>query len=384
MESVKLTKKVCFIMTDAISYEMLCRGQLEYFKENLNFDMTFISGGDPKNVEKLVERKIGNIVDAKFVRKPSLLKDIKSLITLTSYFSVNRFDLVVYSTPKALLLGSLSTSLTRHKNTIAIIRGRAYENYNGRKRTLYQLLDKISLFNSKKVIFISKSLMDAYLKEGLVNQKKSFLLGSGSSNGVNTDKFKPNSLLRKDIDTLSYKEQFTVLIAGRICPDKGLYDLAKIVSLIKNPNIIFRLVGPIEDSESEEFLNFLKLKYSSIEHILYTNSIENYFQEADLHLFLTHREGFGNVAIEAASCNVPTFAYDVVGVKDSVNEGVSGKKFAFQDFESIANAIDEASKDPSFKSKYPNARDWAIESFEQQKVWNNYLSFYNFVLKQSS
>ena len=360
--------KICFIITDAVSYQMLCRGQLEYFKENSNFDMTFVSGGDKQDFDKLSKRQVGKLFDAKLVRKPSFVKDAKSLVTLITYFSVNRFDLVVYSTPKALLLGSIATSVTRHSNTIAIIRGRAYENFSGRKRKVYELLDKISLSNSKKVIFISASLKEAYLKEGLVSQSKSYLLGSGSSNGVNTDKFQPRNI--------NSGSPFTVLVAGRICNDKGIHDLAEIVGRIRNKNIIFKLVGPIEDASSEALLFSLMSNNPNIIHIPYTDNIEHHFIEADLHLFLTHREGFGNVAIEAASCGIPTFAYDIIGVKDSVKEGISGRKFDFKDTVSISKAIEEAALDPHFHSKYPLAREWAIKNFAQEKVWDNLLRFY--------
>ena len=360
--------KVCFLITDAISFQMLCRSQFEYFKENSNFDMTFISGGDEQDFTKLIKREVGNVFDAKLVRKPSIIQDIKSLVTLICYFSANRFDLVVYSTPKALLLGSIATSVTRHSNTIAIIRGRAYENFSGRKRKVYELLDKISLSNSKKVIFISASLKEAYLKEGLVSQSKSYLLGSGSSNGVNTDKFQPRNI--------NSGSPFTVLVAGRICNDKGIHDLAEIVGRIRNKNIIFKLVGPIEDASSEALLFSLMSNNPNIIHIPYTDNIEHHFIEADLHLFLSHREGFGNVAIEAASCGISTFAYDIIGVKDSVKEGISGRKFDFKDTVSISKAIEEAALDPHFHSKYPLAREWAIKNFAQEKVWNNLLEFY--------
>lgn len=366
--------KVCFIVTDAITFNMLYRDQLEYFRDHTSLDITLVCGGNNQHLQLLSNRKVGNIFNAKLVRKPSPFKDLKSLVLLISYFTSNRFDLVVYSTPKALLLGSLATLLTRHKNTIAIVRGRAYENYSGKKRCFYQILDKISLLNSKQVIFISKSLMNAYLQEKLVAQKKSFLLGSGSSNGVNTEKFRPSNTRDKRLpnDTKS----FIVLIAGRICPDKGLYDLANVISLIKSENVIFRLVGPIEDKDSELFLDKLKQKHSNIEHIPYSKSIEDHFQQADLNLFLTHREGFGNVAVEAASCGVPTFAYNVIGVKDSVKQGVSGKKFNLGDTSSIAHAIDCAAKNPNFKAQYPSARLWVINNFSQNKVWERYLKFY--------
>lgn len=371
--------KVCFVLTDAVSYQMLCRGQLEYFKENSNFDMTFISGGVKQDFDKLLKRQVGKLFDAKLVRKPSIIKDVQSLIILIYYFSVNRFDLVVYSTPKALLLGSIAALVTRQKKSIAIIQGRAYENFTGKKRSIYQALDKLSLAASKHVIFVSKSLESKYLNERLVNPKKSNVLGSGSFNGVNINKFYKDS--KCDLD---FPDSFKVLIAGRICYDKGLLDFFKVLEYIDNPNIVFQLVGPVEDRESKLLLDEIISNYPNVEHTPYTDSIENYFKNANLHLFLTHREGFGTVAIEAASCGVPTFSYDVVGVKDSVKDGVSGKRFAFQDFKAIADAVCEASKDPDFNNKYPNARKWVDENFEQEKVWNNYLSFYHSVLKKSS
>ncbi|MEZ7500931.1 glycosyltransferase [Psychrobacter sp. Arc29] len=374
-------------MTDAISYQMLCRGQLEYFKHNSEFDMTFISGGSAKDFESLIERKVGKVLNIKFIRRPSLLKDFISLTTLTFYLTFYRFDLVVYSTPKALLLGSLATSITCQSNTVAIVRGRAYENYKGRKRKFYEFLDKISLSVSDRVVFISNSLMDAYVNEGIADLKKSFILGSGSSNGVDASIFTPNgssNIYMESDEVISKDNRFLVLIAGRICLDKGLQDLVKIVEIVDSNSVRFCLVGPVEGKEAEELLEKVISNHSNVEHVPYSENIEDFFKTADLHLFLTHREGFGNVAIEAASCGVPTFAYDVIGVKDSVKIGVSGEKFVFQDFEAVASAIDEASKDPNFNERYPNARAWVIENFEKEKVWKNYLDFYKLVLKKNS
>ena len=371
-------KKICFIMTDAVSYKMLCRDQFEYFKDISNLEITLVSGGSKESIRELINRNVGEVYNAKLVRRPSLFKDIKSLIYLTIFVYNNEFDLIIYSTPKALLLGSIASYITRQENSLAIIQGRAYENFVGKKKLLYQLLDKLSLATSRNVVFVSKSLESKYLDEKLVNPKKSHVLGCGSFNGVNIEKF------TKDKKYDRNSEHFKIIIAGRICYDKGIVDLAEVLSYISNPNIIFQLVGPIEDTKSKCILDKIVSQYSNVEYIPYTDSIENFFKIADLHLFLTHREGFGNVAIEAASCGIPTFAYDVVGVKDSVKEGVSGKKFAFKDFKAIASAIDDASTDPNFSTKYPNARDWVIENFEQRKVWDNYLSFYNSVMKNKN
>ncbi len=371
--------KICFLVTDAISFNVLCRGQLEYFRDNADIDITLICGGTQEQLSILAQRKIGKLINAKFERKPSLFKDIRVLIFLTFYFLFNRFDLVVYSTPKALLLGSIASCLTFQKKRIALIRGRAYENFSGKKRKIYGFLDRICLFISHKVIFISKSLKEVYQSENLIKNNKAFLLGAGSSNGVNTCKYKPKEGLEvavKNDLVNSHTNIFKVLMIGRICPDKGIYDLAEILENVKQKNLQVLMVGDIEDNASEIIVETLKQKYSFFKHVTHTNDVVQYFHQADLHLFLSHREGFGNVAIEAASCGVPTFAYDVVGVKDSVINGVNGQRFVFKDTFSVAEAINQAATDPNFQERYSSARNWTIQNFDQRKVWQNYLNFY--------
>ncbi|MGP5435772.1 glycosyltransferase [Psychrobacter alimentarius] len=370
-----MTKKICFIITDAISFNVLCRDQLEFIRDNSDFDITLICGGSQAQLDILENRKIGTIINANFERNPSLLKDTKSLLFLLKYLTFNRFDIVVYSTPKALLLGSVASCVTLHTNRVAIVRGRVYENFFGRKQLFFHMLDKIALSISDKVVFISDSLRQAYFNDDLLKESEGVLLGSGSSNGVDTVNYRPaeTSFPRRqknDSDT------FNILTIGRICYDKGLYDLAEIINQTKEPKIKFLIVGQIEDKKSEIFLKDLLSTHSNVEHIPYTKNVIKYFQDADLHLFLSHREGFGNVAIEAASCGVPTFAYNVTGVKDSVENGVSGQRFEFKDVKAITEAIDMAANDKDFSNKYIYARDWAIQNFEQERVWKNYLDFY--------
>lgn len=365
-------------MTDAISFNVLCRDQLEFIRDNSDFDITLICGGSQTQLDILERREVGKVINANFKRNPSVLKDTKSLLFLLKYLTLNRFDIVVYSTPKALLLGSIASCVTLHKNRVAIVRGRVYENFSGKKRLFFHMLDKIALSASNKAVFISDSLRQAYLSEGLLKEHKSLLLGSGSSNGVDTNIFKPAS-----VDATHHKKNdnpshaFTVLTIGRICHDKGFNDLAEIIDKSKKSNIKFLLVGQIEGKDSEVLLQTLIKHYPNVEHIPYTDNVVQYFQAADLHLFLSHREGFGNVAIEAASCGTPTFAYDVVGIKDSVSDGISGQKFTFKDTESIIVEIDKAANNPNFKLQYKLAREWAVESFEQKKVWQSYLDFYS-------
>jgi glycosyltransferase involved in cell wall biosynthesis len=363
-------RKVCLIVTDAISFNILYRGQLEYFNSLGNFEFTLICGGDNEDIKCLKNRDVGKVVVMPLFRKPNPYFDLKVLLQLTKFLMLNKFDLVVYSTPKALLIGSLASFISGQPNRLAIVQGRVYENYTGTKRKIFTALDKLSLGLSSKTVFVSDSLRNLYLDEHIISSANSLVVNSGSANGVDTQKFIPNTDKANDL--------FNILVIGRICRDKGIKDLSEIVKNIQDMPVKLTIVGRVEDSQSEQNLQHLKTNYKFVEHLDFTPNPVQYFQNADLHLFLTYREGFGNVAIEAASCNVPTFAYDVVGVKDSVKENVSGLRFKFHDTDAVSQAIKAAIEDKSkFKEQFSHAREWAIQNFDQKTVWENYLQFYN-------
>lgn len=362
-------KKICFIITDAVSFNILCRGQLEYFKSSKEFDITLICGGSKEQIKVLKARNVGKVIKIPLVRQPSLFNDIKCLLILWYYLLINRFDVIVYSTPKALLIGSLASFFSFQPNRIALVRGRVYENYKGKKRIFFSFLDKISLAISDYALFISKSLKQVYNEENLVRESKSIILNQGSSNGVDIQKFLPIEA--------ALGGKFKILVMGRICHDKGIYDLDKILKKVEFLPIEVKLIGKVEDAESQDQLNNMLKKYKFLEYIPFTTEPVSYFQQADLHIFLSHREGFGNVALEAASCNVPTFAYDVVGIKDSVKDNISGIRFKFQDTDSIAMAIYTAVQNPKdFREKFSKSRDWVVNNFEQKSVWQSYLQLY--------
>jgi phosphatidylinositol alpha-1,6-mannosyltransferase len=75
------------------------------------------------------------------------------------------------------------------------------------------------------------------------------------------------------------------------------------------------------------------------------------YEAADVHVFPVRHipgdpEGFGMVAIEAASHGLPTVAFATGGVIDAVKDGVSGYLVEKNDYDSLAKSVTDTLKNP--------------------------------------
>lgn len=371
--------RIAFINTDALSFNNLMRGQLEYL-HSLGVELDLYCGGPKAEQDALVARGIGTVRNVPFRRPPHPFWDLVSLVALTAMLRRRRYDAVVYSTPKALLLGALAAFLTGQRRRIAWFRGRAYENMRGVKRKTYVAFDRLTIACSHQILFVSPSLREAYRNDGLDPGDKGSVVGFGSSNGVDVERFRPlkspaaRAKARAAINLSA--EYFVILVVGRIAPDKGIsqvFDLARRLSDLGQIRFLF--VGGVEDQRLGE-----QVSGSQDPRIRWhppTREAEKLYQLADLHLLLSSREGLPNVALEAAATGVPTFAWDVVGVRDAVSDGITGKLFGFGDMDALEAAVRAAARAPAtLRAQYVSARPLVAKRFPQDGVWRSYADIF--------
>lgn len=376
-----VSRDLCLVVTDAISFNVLYRGQLEYLAKQ-GFRLTLICGGTAQEIDKLRARNVGRVIDLGLVREPRPWIDLLTLCKLIWHFLSNRYSTVLYTTPKAILLGSIAAFLTLQGRRLAFFQGRVYENFRGLRWLVYRLLDSLAVSCSHEALFVSRSLMCEFVKEIPAAAWKGTVLGSGSGNGVDMEAFSLESISPDQLESLRRDlgispSDFVVVIVGRINLDKGIAEIADVIERVgsRDPKVRFLFVGGVENADAQRQLDRLTSAGSAI-HVDFVQDTTLYMALADLHLFLSHREGFGNVAIEAAALGIPTLAFDVVGIRDSVAEEVSGWRLRFGDTEAIAAKILELADSPiPPRTQFSEARYWAEENFSQEKVWRNH-AFY--------
>lgn len=190
----------------------------------------------------------------------------------------------------------------------------------------YFFFNVLILITKARIIAISESLKSSFWK---INQKKIQVV----YNGID-----PESILRMDLDNfynLIGDKSYSKIVGtvGRYNKQKGFHDfieMAKIVSRDYN-DILFVIIGPINDPREETYLNLIKQKienYKLTNKVLLLgsfNSANNFMGALDVLIHPnTKYEGFGNVVLEAQTLGIPVITTNCGGPLDIVRDGYSG------------------------------------------------------------
>lgn len=93
-------------------------------------------------------------------------------------------------------------------------------------------------------------------------------------------------------------------------------------------------------------------------------------------------EGFGLVAVEAASCGTPVIASGIEGITDAVVEGKTGKLLPARDSDSYVQVLSHELTQPSFNRQ--SVRDYALKTFSWHKAAEGYLDIFRQVTNKTT
>ncbi|HCC5684857.1 glycosyltransferase family 4 protein [Staphylococcus aureus] len=373
-------RKVFQLITVSKSVYLL-KGQIEYLRKN-DINMHLISS-EGKELEQYPNDIIHKI---EMNREISILKDIKSLLNLICLFIKERPYIVNAGTPKAGLLGMIASYITRRPHRVYTVRGLRLETVSGIKYKILFLMEKIAMFCATDIIAISESLKTRVIELNLNNGKNIIVFGNGSSNGLNLKEYsKNNNKIENDI-LKKLNGQFVIGYLGRLVKDKGIEDLIKAFKIIekKYSNVKLLVIGSIEDGDSisKNDLTFILEN----KNVVYKNHVDNpvnYYNNMDVFIFPTYREGFGNVSIEAQALGIPTITYNVTGAKDTVINNETGFIVEPGDYVKIAEKIELLLINEKLKARMgTKGEEWVNNNFSNEIIWEKMMRFYNFKLKE--
>ena len=312
-------------------------------------------------------------------RKIAPFADIVSLVRLWWLLRALKPDIVEFSTPKAGLLGTLAAMLCGVPRRIYVLRGLKLETASGLKRLVLIAAERLAIACAHRVLCNSDSLRSEAYALRLAPARSLQMLGEGSSNGVDIERFSPGaSRVRAELGLPL--DAFVVGFVGRLTRDKGLPELVSAFDAIlrAEPKAHLLLVGWYDASE-DALAQAIRTRIENHPHMHFTGFVEDtstYYRAMDVMVLPTWREGFPNVVLEAAATGIPVITTLCTGARDSVVPGVTGLLIPPGSPEAISEAALKL-RDPELRRRMGRAaRVWVLEHYVNGHVLGLTAAYY--------
>jgi len=317
----------------------------------------------------------------------SPFRDLVSLLRLWRLIGVRRPDLVEFSTPKAGLLGTIAARLRGVPRRVYMLRGLKLETCTGIKRWLLLAAEYVAAACAHVVLCNSESLRARALALRIAPPGKLRLLGEGSSNGVDVERFSPGlSTVRA---TLGIARGVPVIgYAGRLTRDKGLPELIEAFELMlrSEPSAHLLLVGWFDASDDalDSKLRARILGHPRMHCTGFVNDTASYYRAMDVMVLPTRREGFPNVVLEAAATGIPVVTTECTGARDSVIPEVTGLLIPPGYPNAICEAVLKILRNSERRQRMGQAaRAWVLERYPEARVVGITVDYYRSLLETS-
>ena len=217
----------------------------------------------------------------------------------------------------------------------------------------------------KAIIAVSESTKEALIRELGVSGKKITII----SNGIDTDFYKPAA---KSLSP-------TILWIGRVKRYKRVDHVLLAFSIIQKqlPDAKLIIAG------SGDYLVKIKSfsKKLGLSNIFFTGFVDEktkvmLMASSWVVVSSSFVEGWGMTITESAGCGTPAVAYDVAGLRDSIQNNKTGLLVSDGNIGALAQALLRVLRDEQLRAALSNnALHLAIEEFNWDKKANDFLDF---------
>ena len=245
-------------------------------------------------------------------------------------------------------------------------------------------IDFVNFYNKVNIV-IQKMITEALNKSDLIL----VLSGTIKSEVANICQNRNIKILYNPVivKEFRYKESETinVLFLGKLCKEKGVYDIIEASKLVKSPNIKINLYG---DGDIEEFEKLIK-ENNLQEKIKIMGWIsgrekDEALNNSDIFILPSYSEGLPMSILEAMAIGLPIISTPVGGIPEAVEDGADGFLVSPGDYNALAEKIDSlASNKPQREQMGQRGYEIAREKFDVNVIISQLKEIYNELLESA-
>ncbi|MBM3247932.1 MAG: glycosyltransferase family 4 protein [Candidatus Omnitrophica bacterium] len=308
----------------------------------------------------------------------NIFYDLLALIELIILINKKDFQIVHTHNSKAGILGRAAANICRvpiiiHTQHSCVFK---YGTLNYFQKKFYYFLELVSARFTDKIIYISESLRQEFIKANISRQENSVSIYSG----IEVEKFRININIteKKQVLGLS-KDDFIVGVVSRLEEGKGndyvIEAIPKVAQHVSGIKFIF-----VGEGELKEDLEKLSQKLGVQDKILFLGprqDVPELLQVFDIVCLASLYEGMGRVLLEAQAAGKPVVATKIGGIIDVVSENKTGFLVSPRDTDALSQAIIRLAQDHNLRKQMSEeARRFVDYRFSSAKMVVDILNVY--------
>lgn len=169
-----------------------------------------------------------------------------------------------------------------------------------------------------------------------------------------------------------------VLFLGNLTPQKRPDRYLQVIEKLKqqHPKLKSWIVGDgVLRQESEKMAKTLNIS-DNVTFWGYQQKVGEYIAAADILLLASDTEGLPGVVLEAGYFGVPTVSTEVGGIREALEDGVSGF-ITEKNVEELVEKADLLLRDEDLRNRFGNvAKDKVMNDFNVKKIAEQYIEFF--------
>lgn len=336
-------------------------------------------GKDEGEMNDLLERKkVIPVIIPQLGRRIYWKDDLFAFWKLYRLICREKPDIVDTHMAKAGILGRLAAKLAGVSIIVHTFHGHVFHSYFGTVKTkIFILIEKLLALLTTQIVAVSQSQREEILHYKIAPPKKVVCIPLGLELDLFLDAEKKKGQLRAKLN-LNQDHKLVGIIA-RLVPVKGhffLFEAAqRIIPLF--PQVKFLVVGDgLLRKNLEDLAEQLGIRGNVI-FCGFRKDLPEIYADLDVVVLTSLNEGLPVAIIEGMAAAKPVVAFDVGGVKDLIQDNVTGILVPFGDVHKLANSIISLLKDPQECERLgQNARRKAYPHLDFRRLVSDMERFY--------
>lgn len=368
-------KRILITSTDLMMIQFLVPHVENFAEHGYEIEIACSNvGGYIEEIKKRLKNSVKAVYTVSLVRSPFSLSNIKGYRELRKIILDGAYDIIWTNEPVMGAVTRLVARQSRKNGTRIVYMVHGFHFYSGAPIMNWVLFYPIERILSAFTDYIITLNNEDFKRAKKFPVKHVYYI---HGIGADTDRLKKDTVNQDIRKKLQIPEQaFLILSVGELNANKNQKIIIDALSILQDKDIYYVLCGSGKNLKNLQAQSRRYNLQNNIRFVDYRRDIINFYDQADVFVLPSYREGMPIALLEAMYCGVTPVTSDIRGVRDVMKDGITGVICDPKDSKAFAEAIKNLKEDKRLRKGYGENSRKAVKPYMLSLVKDKILGIF--------